>query len=124
MRAFTLLFSLAASRPALQASSLQSGYTEETNATVCPSGDHSSLSAPVEIEVRRVASPPSSAIQYICGVPARPEINANFFPSGDHRGRVSLPPRVNCRAAPPPAAGTTQISPTERFASRSGVATL
>ena len=61
--AFTLLSFFCASRWALQASSLQSGYTLEMNAIDFPSGDHNSLSAPVEREVSCAASPPSSGIE-------------------------------------------------------------
>src|ERR1700732_1707931 len=93
------------------------------NAMAFPSGDHNSLSAPVESEVTLVASPPSRFIQNTCGLfSTRAERKASFLPSGDQRGRVSVPPRVNWRASPPELA-TIQMLRTLRFASRSGVDT-
>src|SRR5207248_2359379 len=49
--AFTLLFFSSSSRCLLHASSLQSGYTADTNTMFFPSGDHIAPSAPVEIFV-------------------------------------------------------------------------
>src|ERR1700685_387504 len=46
------------------------------------------------------------------GVPWRAERKASFWPSGDQRGRVSLPLRVNWRGSPA-AVGTSQMSRTE-----------
>src|SRR5260370_33634841 len=120
--AFTLFFSFSSSRFLLHSSSLQSGYTEDVNAIVFPSGDIFTISAPVESFVSACASPPSIASKYTCESPPREERNASVFPSAGHTGEESCPLCVNCRAAPP-AVETTQMLLTPRFASRSGVET-
>ena len=67
----------------------------EVNASVFPSGDHFTISTPVEIFVTGCASPPSIDSTYTCESPLRADKNAIFFPSGDHLGDESFPVRVN-----------------------------
>src|ERR1700737_643835 len=121
-RAFTLFLSFSSSRFLLHASSLHSGYTEDANAIVFPSGDHFTKSAPVERCVTACASPPSIDSTYTCEFPSRDDKNASDFPSGDHVGEESCPLGVSCIASPP-LVGTIQMLPALRFAFMSGVAT-
>src|SRR5215470_14141859 len=121
--AFTLLFSFSSARFLLQSSSLQSGYTEEVNAIVFPSGDHFTKSAPVDNFVSRWASPPSSGSKYTWASPLRDDRNAMVCPSGDHTGEESCPLCVSC-VGPPLEVETIQMLVTLRFASMSGVATV
>src|SRR2546427_722434 len=88
-----------------------------------PSGDHLTISAPVESFVSACASPPSIESRYTCESPFREERNASVSPSGDHTGEESCPLCVNCIAAPP-AVETTQMLLTPRFVSMSGVETV
>src|SRR5437868_6347599 len=108
MLALTFDVAFASSRTLLHASSLQSGYTAETNRMERPSGDQISPSASVEIEVIFRGSPVklpvagSNSCTQTCEPPSRDEINARRLPSGDHRGRSSPAcPDVTCRASPP-----------------------
>src|SRR5882724_691618 len=87
---------------------------------VFPSGDHFTMSAPVERCVNWCGSPPSIAIRYTCESPLREDKNASVLPSGDQSGEESCPLRVSCRGAPPDVA-TTQMLLALRFASMSGV---
>src|ERR1700743_2176655 len=45
--------------------------------------------------------------------PARVEMNASFFPSGEYKGRDSLAGFEISRRASPPSAGAVQMSPPE-----------
>src|ERR1700756_4822313 len=89
---------------------------------VFPSGDHFTMSAPVERCVTACASPPSIDSTYTCAFPSRDDKNATVFPSGDHAGEVSCPLCVSCIASPP-LVETTQILLALRFALMSGVVT-
>ena len=63
MCAFTLLSLFAFSRAALHASSRQSGYTADTNATCSPVGDQTGpLAPPVRFVICRRCSPVGLAI--------------------------------------------------------------
>src|SRR5437868_15399671 len=108
MLALTFDVAFASSRTLLHASSLQSGYTAETNRMERPSGDQISPSASVEIEVNFRGSPvklpaaESKSCTQTCDPPSRDEMNARRLPSGDHRGRSSPAwPEVSWRASPP-----------------------
>src|SRR5258708_7898568 len=65
----------------------QSGYTGDVNAIIFPSGDHLTISAPVESLVSACASPPAIESKYTCESPLREERNASVFPSGDHTAK-------------------------------------
>src|SRR4029077_16523382 len=107
----------------LESASLQSGYTEVVNAIIFPSGDHFTMSVPVDIFVSACASPPSIESKYTCDSPARAERSASVFQSGDHTGDESCPLCVNC-IAEPPLVDTIQMLLALRLASMSGVATV
>src|ERR1700676_2160841 len=90
---------------------------------VFPSGDHFTMSAPVERCVNGFASPPSIDSRYTCESPLRDDKKAIIFPSGDHTGDESCPLCVSCSDAPP-VVDTIQMLLAPRFASRSGLDTV
>src|SRR5580700_3749940 len=90
---------------------------------VFPSGDHFTISAPVERCVNGFASPPSIDNKYTCESPLRDDKNAIIFPSGAHTGDESCPLCVSCNDVPP-VVGTIQRLLVPRFASISGVDTV
>src|SRR5947209_28924 len=73
-----------------------------------PSCDQLGPNAPVDMFVKRCASPPPSAMRKIWLFSARPLSNAIHLSSGDHDGSRSLSPRVSCHTRPD-ATSATQI---------------
>ncbi len=82
------------------------------NASIRPSGDHSTLVTGPGCSVSRIASPPLSVMTYTCVTPrlSRSDRNAMAEPSGDQRGAPSTTSDVVSRREAPPSALTSQIA--------------
>src|SRR5580700_3438688 len=108
--AFTFDLARSSSRCLLQASSLQSGKTDETKSTLFPSGDQVPPEASVEIDVAFFGSPVraplvlSKSCTQICVPPSRSDSKIARVPSGEKRKRSSPGPvaSVSRFASPPP----------------------
>ena len=123
--ALTLLFFSSSSRCLLHASSLQSGYTADTNTIFFPSGDQIAPSAPVEIVVTCRGFPTSTPLPgskshiQICVGSVAFDVQISRLPSGEKRGRSSWFGVGLSRRDSPPSAGTIHKCEIFVFASRS-----
>src|SRR5207302_9895531 len=110
--ALTLLLFCSSSTCLLHASSSQSGYTVDRITIFFPSGVQIAPSAPVEIVVTCRGSPTSTPLPeskshiQICVGSVAFDVQINFFPSGEKRGRSSWFGVGFRRRDPPPLAGT------------------
>src|SRR5262245_59900072 len=99
------------------------GHTSLVNAMCVPVGDQTWLSAPLEMLVTALASPPSIAMRQTCCEPLRLELNAIQRESFDQRGWLSPFSCVVSWRGSPPAEGTIQMCDVDEPFSREGVLT-
>src|SRR5215471_15151350 len=115
-----LLFFLLEPSPSLSlslalASNSSGEGSRSTSTNRLPSGDHSKSSTSWTVSVNRCASPPDRLSKYTWLFPSFPspsgrdEVNARYWPSGDHRGCSDDMPSAVSAIGSPTAAGTIQI---------------